>query len=466
MSSEAKNLSSSFRDPAGFVFNHSGKIYRQINFAAKQDYDTAKSSGLYKALFDKDLLIKHSEVSSLSGLQADADRYKIIRPEPVPFISYPYEWTFSQLKQAAQLTLRIQKLALSKGMILKDASAYNVQFIGDKPIFIDTLSFRIYEPGAPWDGYKQFCQHFLAPLAIANYTRLEVIKLLQIYLDGLPLDLASNLLPVKARRRWGLLSHIYMHAATQRRYTDNEDIKAPKSRSVSATAMNGIISSLDNSVAKLSPPKNKSLWGNYYEFTNYSSRSFSAKKKLVANYLDKISPKPTMVWDLGANDGTFTELAAKKGAYCLAFDVDYQALEFNVSAKRPDNIKSKILPLAQDWTNPSPALGWAHAERRSLIERGPADAVMALAVIHHLAIGNNLPFSDIAQFFSQIGKNVIIEFVPKSDSKVKLLLRSREDIFTKYDQINFEKAFEKYFRQIEKKPVPGSDRDIYLYKVK
>ncbi|MCK4632380.1 MAG: SAM-dependent methyltransferase, partial [candidate division Zixibacteria bacterium] len=178
----------SFRDPSGFIFTREGTVYRQVNKSYQNDFDLLISSGLYQKLIDKKLLVSHDEVEIDSGQSELA--YKIIRPEQVPFVSYPYEWSFSQLKDAALTTLRMQKIALKHGMSLKDASAYNIQFIGNRPVMIDTLSFETYREGSPWVAYKQFCQHFLAPLALMSRTDVRLSQLLRVYIDGIPLDLA------------------------------------------------------------------------------------------------------------------------------------------------------------------------------------------------------------------------------------------------------------------------------------
>ncbi|MBA3757686.1 SAM-dependent methyltransferase [Candidatus Saccharibacteria bacterium] len=456
----------SFRDPAGFIFEHDSNLYRQINLAGKQDYEFFMSSGLYEVLSSSGLLIPHKEIKELAGLPNSALRHKIIKPNKIPFISYPYEWSFSQLKDAALLTLRIQKLALDHGMILKDASAFNVQFIGSKAIFIDTLSFRIYENNVPWDGYKQFCQHFIAPLTLASYTSPIVISTLKVFLDGIPLSLATKLLPTGTKRRWGLLAHLHLHAASQKRYDKANLNPKTKSRKVSPTALRGLVRSLEKTVVKLNRPQHLTEWGDYYDNTNYSSTAFTAKKRLVKEFLEDLSPTPKTVWDMGANDGTFSELAAKLGAQTVSFDVDYQAVESNYAKKRSPDLEKLILPLLQDFSNPSPALGWAHKERSSLEQRGPADVVMALALVHHLAIGNNSPLPDIAAFFRTISKQLIIEFIPKEDSKVEILLRGRNNIFTDYDIEHFEQAFAEHFKLIRRETVLGSQRVIYLYKAK
>ncbi len=459
-----ESQSGSFRDPAGFVFEHDGTLYRQINQSGKVDYDLLMNSGLYEALQKEGLMVAHEEVT----LKAAKGAYKVIRPERVPFVSYPYEWTFVQLQQAALLTLQVLNLGIKHGMILKDSSAYNIQFVGNKPVFIDTLSFTAYETGKPWEGYKQFCEHFIAPLALAHYTSQDILKTLRVYIDGLPLQTVCSLLPRRAKFRPGLLAHLYIHGSAQKKHKQGGEAVGAKTkeRKVSALAMEGLQSSLKSTVTKLRPPRIDSEWGEYYTFTNYSDDSFTHKRKTVAALLAQVTPKPEMVWDIGANNGEFSELAAEAGAYTVAFDIDANAVAYNYAAKRKPEIEGRMLPLVQDLTNPSTALGWAHTERMSLTGRGPADVVMALALIHHLAIGNNLPLDKVASFLRQIGKNIIIEFVPKEDSKVQHLLASREDIFDQYDYEHFEQAMGEHFTQIAKKPVKGSHRSIYLYQAK
>lgn len=451
----------SFRDPAGFMFTSRSAIFRQINKVGAKDYDFFMSSGLYKALVEKNLIIAHREVELSISLN-HALAYKIIKPSVIPFISYPYEWSFSQLKSASLLTLEIQKIALEYGMTLKDASAYNVQFIGKTPVFIDTLSFAVYEPGAPWEGYKQFCEHFLAPLAVASTSSPNILPTLKTMIDGIPLELATRLLPAKSRLRLGLLSHLYLHKSAQSRHKNTETERL-KPRVVSLFALKGLISSLERTVKKCHMPKVKTEWGNYYSFTNYSGAAFKAKKQLVEKYIKKVNPKN--IWDLGGNTGEFSHIPASKGIYTVCFDIDPLAVEKNFLTREQAS-DNYLLPLVQDLTNASPSLGWAHSERQSLEGRGPADLCMALAIVHHLAIGNNLPLEMIAKFFSSLGKHMIIEFIPKDDSKVKILLKSRPDIFPNYSKVGFEKAMSQYFKIEASESIKGSKRTLYLLRSK
>ncbi len=450
-------LNASFRDPAGFIFTSSqGEILRQINKIGAEEFDLMHDSGLYDSLVKKNFLIQHQEVENVY-----ADAYKTIKPERLPFISYPYEWSFGQLKDAALLTLYIQKAALQKGMSLKDASAYNVQFVNGKPVFIDTLSFEVYEEGKPWVAYKQFCQHFLAPIALASMTDIRTLDLLSANIDGIPLDLASALLPRKSKFKFSLATHIHWHAKTQQKYAGKQtNQKAGKG--VSKMAMLGLIDNLVNAVKSLKWNPKGTEWGEYYTFTNYSDSSFDEKKNLVAAFIDEA--KPSTVWDLGANDGTFSSIAALKGIETVAFDIDPIAVEKNYRRVKQDNIP--MLPLQLDLTNPSTGIGWAHEERDSLEQRGKADVVMALAIIHHIAISNNVPLEKVADYLSRLGNHIIIEFVPKEDSQVKILLATREDIFLSYHIDGFEKAFTQFFDIVKKEQVGDSLRTLYLLKAK
>jgi hypothetical protein len=222
--SKVEKLSASFRDPSGFLFTDNGILYRQINRAYSKDYARLMDSGLYDRLIKASLLIPHVEADH-APVESEA-AFKVIQPERVPFISYPYEWSFSQLKDAALATLSIQKRAMKLDMSLKDASAYNIQFVRGKATLIDTLSFEIYKEGEPWVAYKQFCQHFLAPLALMAYRDVRLSQLLRVYIDGMPLDLASELLPAKTKFNFGLLTHIHIHAGAQKRYSDK--VVAPR----------------------------------------------------------------------------------------------------------------------------------------------------------------------------------------------------------------------------------------------
>lgn len=448
--SDGERVGGSFRDPSGFLYRLDGCLYRQVNRVYASHYDRLMGSGLYADLTGRGLLVEHAEVP------AAADAYRTLRPEPLPFISYPYEWCFSELQDAALATLEIQSLALARGMTLKDASAYNLQFRDGKPLLIDTLSFEVYEPGRPWVAYRQFCQHFLAPLALCSYCDVRLGQLLRTHLDGLPLDLAARLLPFRSRLNLGLKVHLHLHARAQRAHAD----RAPGApRDFSLAALHGVIESLKATVRGLRWRPARTGWAAYYEDTNYSPAAFAAKQRIVDGFLGETPAG--QVWDLGGNVGLFSRLAAARGLDTVSFDLDPLAVELNYQEVRRAG-QVRLLPLVMDLTNPSPALGWAHGERLSLAARGPARTALALALIHHLAIGNNVPLPDLASYFAQLCEYLVIEFVPKDDSQVQRLLRSREDVFPRYTQEAFEASFGERFQTLRTTAVPESRRTLYL----
>ena len=458
------SLLASFRDPSGFMFEQQGILYRQINSIYQENYDLLMSGGLYTRLVEEDLLVRHHEVNDIEYPRRDT--YKVICPERIRHISYPYEWCFSQLKEAALLTLDIELIALAYNMTLKDASGYNIQFQQGRPVMIDTLSFEKYVEGRPWTAYRQFCQHFLATIALMSKKDVRLNKLLLAYIDGIPLDLASSLLPRSSWFNAGLLIHLHIHALTQKKYSATGSTTSDhkkENRPVRKVALVEILKGLRRTVAKLECRFEGTEWGNYYAATNYSDAATQAKQALVHQFLEKAQPAD--VWDLGGNTGVYSRIATAMGIPTICFDIDPAAVDFNYQQVRHNN-ETLLLPLLLDLTNPSPGLGWEGCERDSFARRGPVDCVMALALIHHLAISNNLPFDKIASFLGKLCRYLIIEFVPKEDSQVQRLLSSREDIFAQYDQSSFELTFLKYFEIICQEQIMNSHRILYLMKKK
>ncbi len=450
----------SFRDPDGFLFYRDNTLYRQVNHTCKQDYDRLMESGLYGALVKGNLLVPHQETDIPFS---DPEKgYKIIQPELVHFISYPYEWCFSQLKDAALATLKIQAIAFEHGMSLKDASVYNIQFKEGRPVFIDTLSFEVYRENEPWIAYRQFCQHFLAPLALMCRTDVRLNQLLRIYLDGIPLDMARTLLPSSSRFSPSLYMHIFLHGKEQKKYED----KAPanKTAKISKFQFKAIINSLESAVRKLKWTPRGTEWGDYYNDTNYTPAGQKHKKELVSKFIDTAAPAE--VWDVGANNGLYSRIAAEKSIPTTAFDIDPAAVEQNYLMVK-EKKETHMLPLVMDLTNPNPGIGWENRERHSFMDRGPAGLVVALALIHHLAISNNVPLPKTAAFFHALaGPFLVIEFVPKEDSQVQRLLATREDVFPGYRKEDFEKAYSQYFDIREAVDIEDSLRTLYLMEKK
>ena len=459
---ENEQVASSFRDPSGFVFFLNGAIYRQINKSYQENYDLLIKSGLYDKLVSLGYLIPHQEVE-LTKISAEA--YKIIQPQKIPFISYPYEWCFSMLKAAALLTLTIQKTALEYGCSLKDGSSFNIQFLEGKPILIDTLSFEKYEEGRPWIAYKQFVEHFLTPLALMSMTDIRLNRLSSLFINGIPIDLASRLLPFRSRFKPSLLFHIHAHSSSQKRFAQKKLTDAQIQHSFGRRAFMGLLDNLENTVKSLSWSSKGTQWSDYYkeDNNNYNLQSLTQKVEAVRSFIKAIKPK--IVWDMGANTGYFSRVAVETKALVISFDNDYGALENNY-LEMVKNQEKNILPLFCDLSNPNPALGWANQERQSLFERGPADVILALALVHHLAISQNLPLIFIGSLFAKLSTYLIIEFIPKEDSQVQKLLMNRQDIFPNYTKESFEKIFREFFQIKKICPIDKSKRILYLMEKK
>jgi ribosomal protein L11 methylase PrmA len=443
----------SFRDPSGFVYTAGGTLYRQVNHTFAEEFDSCTASGLYDDLVGSGLLVPH-EPAALA-LAATADAHAVIRPARIDFISYPYEWAFGELKDAALLTLEVMERALARGFVLRDASAYNVQFQDARPIFIDTLSFERYVDGRPWIAYKQFCEHFLVPLLLMAKRDVRCGQLLRVHLDGIPLDLGSRLLP---RGTWAAPGAL-LHARAGRKYEQASVASVTGARTMSKRALLGLVAGLRSAVEGLSWQPEGTEWADYADDTNYSDSAAEAKRRLVRDYLAPLGARTA--WDLGGNTGAFSRLARAVIASVVCFDFDPAAVELNYRQVRANDERG-ILPLLLDLMNPSPGAGWANEERMSLETRGPADVVMALALVHHLAIARNVPLPRIADALARFGRALVIEFVPKSDSQVGRLLRNRPDLFPDYTQEGFERAFAGPFETYARQRIEDSERWIYL----
>lgn len=405
-----ERLAGSFRDGAGHVFTKNGLVHRRITALGVNDYRLLMTSGLYDEATKRGLLVPHKEEqgSDIDGV--------VILPFQLQLISYPYEWCFSQLKDGALCTLALQELAISQGMSLKDASAYNIQFVDGKPIFIDTSSFAKYEEGEPWRPYRQFCEHFLAPLLLMSRVDPRLGRMQRTFIDGIPVDVAARMVK---RSTW-LNPWLYMHLRLHGQAKRSSSTTTAKEGRMAKSALLGLLRSLRSALNALTLPNAETEWSDYSSATSYASDAAGHKHELLADYLQSVQPQPGLVWDLGANSGEFSRIFSSQGIPTVAWDGDAAAVERNYTQIRKA-CEGNLLPLVQDFANPSPALGWANEERMSFVERGPADLVLALALIHHLVIGNSVPLDKVADFFAKCGEWLIIEFVGPPDPRVQQL---------------------------------------------
>ncbi len=447
----------SYRDPSGFIFMHAGKYYRQVNKSYAGHYALLKESGLYDLLIKKQQLLQHTELQE--NLTGSEDWLLTLLPQQMSFISYPYEWCFEQWKEAALLTLDIMSTAMEHGMILKDATPFNIQFADNRPVLIDSLSFEKYDESKPWVAYHQFAACFIAPLMIARYHSQALLRLFQVYPDGIPLDIAVNMLPAKAK----LNLDVWLHMLLPARMSKKQSTAPGPTASFSRQKLQHIIDSLRSLINGLKLPVKKSTWNNYYEETVLSNEYVSEKKALISDWLKEI-PASTVL-DLGTNTGLFAIMTAALGKFTIAVDADVACIEALYQNCREKKIKN-LLPLYVDITNPTPAIGWDNAERTRFADRAKTGLCMALALVHHLAIGKNTSFEQMAKTFSELSPSLIIEFVPKSDPKVALLLQNREDIFTHYDEAHFQQAFEQHYTILKKQALVHTGRSIFLMKRK
>ena len=445
----------SFRDPAGFVFRRAGVLYRQVNQSCASTFERLEKSGFLRALQDDRLLVAHDRLGVDAANTPDA--FAVLRPELIPFVSYPYEWCFGQLRDAALLTLEIQRRALDAGFILRDSSAYNVQFRGGHAIFIDTLSLGAYDEGQPWYAYGQFCEHFLAPLALIARRDARLSALQRSLPDGIPLDLASRLLGVRSWVRPALALHLHLHALARTRYA--HDSTGQRNRSMSLPALRRLVNHLRVTVENLRLKSTTSDWSDYETEHGYTTDTSLAKQQALGEMLQR--SRPRMVWDLGANTGLYSAVAAQTGARVVAIDADHLAVDRHYHRTR--GTSDLVLPLVIDLRNPSPSLGWAHTERLSLTDRGPADTVLALALIHHLVLGAGIPLPAVAKWLATVGCKAIVEFVPPEDAQVGKLLAGRVEPTHEYSEAAFRRAFDEKFTLRERRPLPGSGRVLYSF---
>ena len=440
-------LASSFRDPCGRVMRLGAQLYRSVTPAGMEDYQHFTRCGLSQSLIEKKVLVPFQE----AGRRGDD---LLLQIEELPFISYPYEWCFSQLRDAAVLTLRIALDALQKEMILKDASAFNIAWRDGKPIFIDHGSFTCYHDGDPWQAYRQFTMHFLGPLLMMKYRDIRHLQLFRSHLDGLPLDFVSRHLPLKTWFCPGILMHIHLHSRFEQSHSDSMRPVQAKPPKMPRNRLRDMLQYLHDYLEDLKAPQTSSEWGAYYQDTNYSESAFAHKQELVKEFINRVQPRRTV--DFGANNGTFSFLATGNSSIVIAADCDAAALESLYQRAQRDF--PGVYPVLQDLNNPSPGLGIFNTERESFLSRVRSDLALGLALLHHLRIGSNWTLQQCVELFAQTATNALLEFVPKSDSQVQRLLRTRPDICDDWTLPALLSVCQKYYRACECVPIDDSQR--------
>jgi ribosomal protein L11 methylase PrmA len=451
----------SFRDPLSRVFVGEGRVVRAFTEEGAKDIKAVwNKKSIQGALASGELIESTIVEPAAVGLSAPWE--SAMTHPMLPFISYPYEWTFSMLKDAALLQLKLTRETLGDGIGLKDATPYNVQFIGSRPQFIDAGSFEKRRKGDPWYGYKQFCELFLYPLMMQAYLGVQYQPYLRGSVNGISPDTMRKLLPASIRHpRKGRLTHVVLHAAASNRFADSDtDVKKASAKAgMNAQVLDATMRKLEKIVQKLNLGDKKSTWSNYSERSHYLESSLDEKQKFVR---DAVASAPRkQVWDIGCNDGVFSRIASAHSDYVVAMDADPLVVDrlYNVLKAEKNN---KILPLYVDLTDSGGGVGWRGQERPGVFHRGNPDIVMALAVIHHMAITFNVPIASQLDMFRDLSPELIIEMPHADDPMVRKLLQNKRDgIHDDFNLENFERLLSERFDIKSKMLLAGGTRTIF-----
>jgi len=452
----------SFRDREARVFYLNDIVYRGISEKTLRDFRKLSSTKFYQNAINSGSIIATQEIPAVkipSGLDS-RNWAGILAHEKISFISYPYEWCFGMLKDAALLHLKLLSDALEEDFILKDSSSFNIQWDGSKPVFIDIPSFQPLSSGEPWGGYKQFCQMFLFPLLLQAYKGVPFQTLLRGNIDGIEAKDFYNLMSFRDMFRAGVLKHGYLQTKLQNRYSSTKlDVRSElKDLGFHKELIRANLKSITSLITKLSLPDENTVWADYADNNSYNEITAKEKQDFVRTAV--FERKRNIVWDLGCNTGTFSKIALENSSYVVAMDFDYGAIERLYQDLKSSN-NSKILPLVMNLANPSPDHGWRGLERKSISNRSNPELILALALIHHAVISANIPLSEFVNWLSSFNADLVIEFVTKDDPMVKTLLANKEDNYDDYSLENFEAQLKLHFTIATKKHLASGTRYLY-----
>ncbi len=460
-SQQAAVNAGSFRDRDGRVYHLGGRVFRGLSNTALTTYRQLQEKPFYEKLAAAGQVIGTREIAAVDNpLPQDVQSQwaGFLEHDPVAVISYPYEWTFSMLKAAAELQLHLVERAVSNGFTLKDATPYNIQFVNRRPVFIDIASFEPLARGEPWSGYRQFCEMFLFPLFLQAYKGCNFQPFMRAAIDGVDVQTAAALFGLRDRFRKGVMSHVWLQSKLDRRYGgSSENVRSNlKSAGFNRELILVNVRKLQKLVKHLCWKASGSEWGDYSEFHNYSDADHVRKEDFIRAVVH--AEKPATVWDIGCNTGQFSRIAAERCTQVLAMDIDHVAVErLYLDEATPDN----ILPLLQNIADPSPSWGWRQHERGDLYSRSQPDLVLCLALIHHVVITANIPLAEFIGYLAGLTGKLVIEYVSRRDDKVKALLLNKQDKYEDYYQENLEKQLQQYFQIQRQQVVNDGNRILY-----
>ena len=451
----------SFRDPDTKIFRHNDVIFRCLTLRALDDWTRLASTSFFDRLTREGCIVQTKQVTDRTALpKLDEKWAAVLEHEAIPFISYPYEWPFRMLKDAALLQLDLTLAAIHEGMTLKDATPFNVQWVGSRPTFIDVGSFTVYKEGEPWAGYRQFCNQFLYPLFLQAYKNVAYHPWLRGSLEGIEVGQLNALMSIRDYMRPGVLAHVYLQAKAQSRYeaVDRDIKKDLRTAGFGVGLIKNNLQRLRRIIERLEWGPTRSIWSEYTKEHNYEDADLRRKADFVQRVLAR--RRWSLVWDIGCNTGTYSRLSSEHAEYVLALDGDHLALD-RLYAELKQEGNQRVLPLFADVADPTPGLGWRGLERRPLGDRGTPDLILALALIHHLIIGRNIPLNDLIEWLAQFGADLVIEFVGHGDSMVKRLLRNRTGQSIEYSAEALEAALTRHFASVTQETLESGTRTLY-----
>ena len=459
----------SFRDPANRVYLRSGddgaaRVLRGVDAATLDNYRALSQQTFFQDFQSAGKIIATREITSGADHAAiTGDGWAgVLAHDTVPFISYPYEWTFSMLRDAALLQLELTETCLENGWTLKDATPFNIQFVNARPVFIDLPSFEPHEDGTPWVGYRQFCSMFLTPLLLRAHLDIDPAPLMRSYLDGIPPMEAVKFFPGAKRFKPGVLSHIVLPAKVEANILKSErdavDAKRREPRKQSEAMVVGLVQSLRRLVAKLDYGIKHTDWSHYDRTHSYAEAEHDEKQAFCARHAS--SKRRGHVWDIGCNTGTFSRIAAPHADMVLSLDGDHDAVE-QLYLRERESGTSNLLPMVMNLANISPAQGWAGQERAALDGRASPDLVFVLALIHHTRIGANIPNALFLDWLRSLDAEVVIEFVTRQDEMVVKLLTNKTEQYADYTLAQFVAECEARFTITDRQKLKGGKREIF-----
>jgi hypothetical protein len=453
----------SFRDPLSRGYVDDSAVWRGLSEEGLADFEAYAATEAFARAQTDGRVVATTEVP-VADAPIGPSWAGALRHERLRVITYPYEWAFSMLRDAARLQLELSREALAEGILTKDATSYNVQFDGARPVFIDVGSFERLVPGEPWPGYRQFCELFLNPLYVQAIAGVPFQPLLRGTIHGISPSVTASLIAGRGRLRRDLFTHVRLHARAEARYADADaerDVKGELQRAgFGPKLIDAQLANLQRAVERVEWDESASTWSSYGERGHYSDADLDAKEAFVADATRAIDQP--LVLDLGANDGRFSRVAVAAGAsLAIAVDGDHLVVDHLYRALRREG-ETRILPLVMDLSDPSPGLGWRGRERPAFVDRVRPDLVLCLAVIHHLAISGTVPFPEIVRFLHDFSAPLVVEMPHRDDPMAaRLLARKRAGLFDHYDRPRWEAALGERFEVDEQVTLPSGTRTLY-----